>query len=110
MKRNLQLQPRLLWLLRPQKLRLQSILRRIQPTSKPATNSLRILPNEKYLLEEYLKAVPYLTISEASDMKDKLVRQIAYSDKEIGKLERENVKLQDHLLKIESDYAEIKKM
>lgn len=67
-------------------------------------------PSEKYLLEEYLKAAPYLTISEATDLKNKLEQQITVSDKKVGELERDNVNLQDRLDKLESNYDSIRKV
>jgi hypothetical protein len=67
-------------------------------------------PSERYLLEEYLKAVPYLTISEASDLKNKLEQQIETSDKKVGEIERDNILLQDRLERIEKNYSDLKQM
>ena len=67
-------------------------------------------PSEKYLLEEYLKAIPYLAISEATELKDKLKQQITISDKKVGEIERENVSLQDRLAKLESSYGSLKEI
>jgi len=67
-------------------------------------------PSENYLLEEYIKAVPYLSISEASDLKNKLDHQIVKSDKKVGEIERENVDLQDRLTRLESSYGSLKEI
>jgi hypothetical protein len=67
-------------------------------------------PGEQYLLEEYLKAVPYLTISEATELKDKLEQQITVSDRKVGELERDNIVLQDRLGRLERSYGELKDM
>ncbi|MHB8602676.1 MAG: hypothetical protein ACYC6W_01620 [Nitrosotalea sp.] len=67
-------------------------------------------PSERYLLEEYLKTVPYLTISEASDLKNKLEQQIVTSDKKVGEIERDNIFLQDRLERIEKNYSDLKQM
>jgi hypothetical protein len=67
-------------------------------------------PHEQYLLEEYLKAVPYLTISEATELKDKLEQQITVSDKKVGELERYNIVLQDRLERLERSYGDLKEM
>ncbi|MGH2612768.1 MAG: hypothetical protein ACRDFB_06925 [Rhabdochlamydiaceae bacterium] len=67
-------------------------------------------PSEQYLLEEYLKGIPYLTISEATDLKNKLELQITVSDKKVGELERYNILLQDRLDRIEKSYGELKEI
>ncbi|MDE1767322.1 MAG: hypothetical protein KGI27_13775 [Thaumarchaeota archaeon] len=67
-------------------------------------------PHEQYLLEEYLKAVPYLTISEATELKDKLEQQVMVSDKKVGELERYNIVLQDRLERLERSYGDLKEM
>ncbi len=67
-------------------------------------------PSEHYLLEEYLKTVQYLTVSEASDLKNKLEQQIVTSDKKVGEIERDNINLQDRLERIEKNYSDLKQM
>ena len=67
-------------------------------------------PSESYLLEEYLKAIPSLSISEASDLKNKLDHQMVQSDKKVGEIERENVDLQDRLARLESSYGSLKEI
>ncbi|MGI0086722.1 MAG: hypothetical protein ACREBI_02015 [Nitrosotalea sp.] len=67
-------------------------------------------PHEQYLLEEYLKAVPYLTISEATELKDRLEHQIVTSDQKVGTLERENVILQDRVENLEQSYHALTQM
>jgi len=67
-------------------------------------------PSLDYLLAEYIKAIPYLTISETLDLKDKLKKQIGISDKKVGEIERDNVSLQDRLNKLESSYGSLKEI
>jgi len=67
-------------------------------------------PSSDYLLAEYVKAVPYLTISETVELKDKLKHQIVISDKKVGEIERDNIFLQDRLNKLESSYGSLKEI
>jgi len=67
-------------------------------------------PSQDYLLAEYVKAIPYLTISETLDLKDKLKKQIVISDKKVGEIERDNISLQDRLNKLESSYGSLKEI
>ena len=67
-------------------------------------------PSLDYLLAEYTKAIPYLTISETVELKDKLKQQITISDKKVGEIERDNVSLQDRLNKLESSYGSLKEI
>ena len=67
-------------------------------------------PSETHLLEEYLKAVPYLSISETADLKNKLGKQMVQSDKKVGEIERENIDLQDRLTKLEGSYGSLKEI
>ncbi|MEM3437253.1 MAG: hypothetical protein QXP55_01795 [Nitrososphaerales archaeon] len=46
-------------------------------------------PEFEYLLKEYLKAIPYLTISETAQLKDEIEKRVVDSDRRIGELERE---------------------
>ena len=67
-------------------------------------------PSEEYLLEQYAKVVPNLTISEAAELRDRVQRQAAVSDRKVGEIERENVALQDRLGKLESSYNSLKEI
>jgi len=67
-------------------------------------------PSVDYLLAEYVKAIPYLTISETVELKDKLKHQIGISDKKVGEIERDNISLQDRLNKLESSYGSLKEI
>lgn len=67
-------------------------------------------PSSDYLLSEYVKAIPYLTISETFDLKDKLKKQIGISDKKVGEIARDNISLQDRLNKLESSYNSLKEI
>jgi len=67
-------------------------------------------PSQDYLLAEYVKAIPYLTISETVELKDKLNHQIVISDKKVGEIERDNISLQDRLNKLESSYGSLKEI
>jgi integrase len=67
-------------------------------------------PSLDYLLAEYIKAIPYLTISETVELKDKLKQQITISDKKVGEIERDNISLQDRLNRLESSYGSLKEI
>ena len=67
-------------------------------------------PSEEHLLEQYIKAVPELTISEEEEIRTAMERQAVISDKKIGEIERENVSLQDRLGKLESSYGSLKEI
>ncbi|MCE2507663.1 MAG: site-specific integrase [Nitrosopumilaceae archaeon] len=67
-------------------------------------------PSEDYLLEQYSKGISDLTISEASDLKNRLEKQVIISDKKVGEIERDNVLLQDRLAKLESSYGSLKEI
>ena len=67
-------------------------------------------PSLDYLLAEYIKAIPYLTISETVELKDKIKQQMVISDKKVGEIERDNVSLQDRLNKLESSYGSLKEI
>ncbi len=67
-------------------------------------------PSTHYLLDEYVKVVPLLTISEAVELKNKLEEKVVVSDRKVGALERENLILQGRLAKIEKDYEEVKEL
>ncbi|MDA4125143.1 MAG: hypothetical protein OK438_06835 [Thaumarchaeota archaeon] len=67
-------------------------------------------PTEDDLLNDYLKAVPELTISQEGELRNELEKNIAVSDRTVAELERDNVALQDRLGKIEKNYEELRKM
>jgi len=67
-------------------------------------------PSEDYLLEQYVKGIPALSISETSDLKNKLEKQVIISDKKVGEIERDNILLQDRLNKLESSYGSLKEI
>ena len=64
--------------------------------------------SEEYLVEQYAKIVPNLTISETAELKDRMQRQAVASDRKVGEIERENVALQDRLSRLESSYDSLK--
>ena len=45
-------------------------------------------PSEEYLAEQYAKIVPNLTISETTELKDRMQRQAMVSDRKVGEIER----------------------
>lgn len=67
-------------------------------------------PSEEYLLEQYERAVPDLTISKEEELKRAIQSQTIVSDEKVGELERENVSLQDRLAKLESSYGSLKEI
>ena len=67
-------------------------------------------PSEEYLLGQYEKVVPHLTVSEAAELRDRMQKQSAVSDRKIGGIERENVALQDRLARLESSYDSLKEI
>ena len=64
-------------------------------------------PGMDYLLQEYRKAVPYLTISESVALKDHLKRRTEDQDKKVGELERMNLTLQERLVEMEGKIKEL---
>ena len=67
-------------------------------------------PSVEYLLGQYERIVPSLTISEADELKDRMQKQAAVSDRKMGEIERENVALQDRLNRLESSYDSLKEI
>ena len=65
-------------------------------------------PSVEYLPGQYERIVPSLTISEADELKDRMQKQAAVSDRKMGEIERENVALQDRLNRLESSYGSFK--
>ena len=65
-------------------------------------------PSEEYLLEQYTRVVPNLTISETAELKDRMQKQAVASDRKVGEIERKNVALQDRLGRLESSYDSLK--
>jgi hypothetical protein len=64
-------------------------------------------PGLDYLLQEYRKAIPYLTISESVVLKDQLNRRTEDQDKKVGELERMNLTLQERLVEMEGKIKEL---
>ena len=54
-------------------------------------------PTDEYLAKEYVKALPYLTISETVELKGKLESVVKERDTKIGQLERENITIRQEL-------------
>ncbi len=54
-------------------------------------------PTEEYLASEYVKAIPFLTISESAELKTKIEQSVRERDQKIGELERENMFLRQRL-------------
>ena len=52
--------------------------------------------------------MPSLTISETAELRDRMQKQAAVSDRKVGEIERENVALQDRLSRLESSYGSLK--
>ena len=67
-------------------------------------------PSVEYLLGQYERIVLSLTISEADELKDRMQKQAAVSDRTMGEIERENVALQDRLNRLESSYDSLKEI
>ena len=67
-------------------------------------------PPEEYLLGQYERIVPNLTISEAAELRDRMRSQAGISDRKMGAIERENVALQDRLGRLESGYDSLKEI
>lgn len=67
-------------------------------------------PSDDYLLGEYTKAVPNLTISEATVLRDELKSRTEENDKKVGDLERSNLFLQTKLEEMDRKIAEVTEM
>jgi len=52
---------------------------------------------DEYLSKEYIKTIPYLTISETVELMGKLQEVIKERNEKIGELERENISLRREL-------------
>ena len=76
--------------------------------TNPAENYYK--PSDEYLLEQYARAVPDLTISQEEELRRTVHAQAVISDKKVGEIERENVSLQDRLAKLESSYGSLKEI
>ena len=60
-------------------------------------------PSEEYLASEYVKAIPFITISESVELKTKLEKSVLERNQKIGEVERENL-----LLTTRIDMLEVK--
>lgn len=67
-------------------------------------------PSEEYLLEQYAGAVPNLTVSEEEELRRAIRSQAEAGDKRVGEMERENLDLQERLVRLESSYASVKEI
>jgi hypothetical protein len=65
-------------------------------------------PDLEYLVKEYLKAVPYLTINETYQIKDQLKKSVVESNKKVGELERENLTIRAKMEKFEREMLELR--
>jgi len=57
-------------------------------------------PTDEYLASEYVKSVPYLTVSETFELKGKLEVSNKEKNEKIGELERENLTLRKEVQEI----------
>jgi integrase len=64
-------------------------------------------PSMDYLLQEYRKAVLYLTISESVGLKNQLQQKAENQAKKIGELETANLRLQEKLVEMEGKIKEL---
>ena len=67
-------------------------------------------PTDDYLAKEYVKAIPYLTVSEAVELKEKLGVIVKERNGKIGELERENINLRIELESIKEQLKLLTKM
>jgi integrase len=67
-------------------------------------------PTPKELAEQYAKAIPSLTLSEAAEAKSVIEKKVLQSDRRVVDLERENLRLSQRLDRIEKGYDELKQM
>ena len=65
-------------------------------------------PDFEYLLREYLKAIPYLTINETYQIKDQLKKSVVESNKRVGELQRENLSIRSKMDKFEREMLELR--
>jgi len=67
-------------------------------------------PSEKELLEQYAKAIPELTISEAEEAKTEMEKRLAENRQRIIELEKINVQLQEKLDQFEKELQKLKQL
>jgi integrase len=64
-------------------------------------------PDKEYLLQEYKRAVPFLTISETVTLRDELKRKNEDNYKKVGELEQLNLGVQERLAQMEGQIKEL---
>jgi len=67
-------------------------------------------PSERELLEQYAKAIPELTISEAEEAKTEMEKRLAENREKIIELERINLQLQEKLDQFEKELQRLKQL
>ncbi|MCP8306311.1 MAG: hypothetical protein H3Z49_04295 [archaeon] len=65
-------------------------------------------PDFDYLVKEYIKAIPYLTINETYQIKDQLKKSVVESNKRVGELQRENLMIRAKLDEVARETEELK--
>jgi integrase len=64
-------------------------------------------PDKEYLLQEFKRAVPFLTISETVTLRDELKRKNEDNYKKVGELEQLNLGVQERLAQMEGQIKEL---
>lgn len=67
-------------------------------------------PTTKELAEQYAKAIPRLTLSEAAEAKNAIEKKVFERDRRVVDLERENLLLRQRLDRIEKGFDELNVM
>ncbi len=67
-------------------------------------------PSMEYLLQEYRKAVPYLTMSESVELKDQLKRLSDHNYTKVGELEQMNLVLLERVAIMEGQIKELNEL
>ena len=72
-------------------------------------------PSEKDLLEEYCKAIDYLTISQENQLRNQLLELTTKDEEDIAKLKQKDIvnsealaNLSDHYLSLQDQYLKLK--
>jgi hypothetical protein len=64
-------------------------------------------PGRDYLLQEYRRAVPYLTVNESVLLRDELKKKNEENYKKVGELEQINLGVQERLAQMEGQIKEL---
>lgn len=67
-------------------------------------------PGMEYLLQEYRKAIPHLTVSESVALKNQLQTRTENQEKKMGELEMMNLRLQEKLVEMEGKIKELNEL